>query len=552
MIGAAQFETVCLNPVEQTLALCGLQNIAPKCTHMLRPNYGTNQGKRHYLYMPRLGGWVDPTTLDTSMGAMVGTLNADGTGGSLSYTPEIVSPTMVEGISILYTAANVVVPILSMGFNRALTAGERTALSSLIAPIAAAAGVSAAACSLVTGQEFQQRCLKMKVNTALAGSANDSFILPADGAGTYAYTVDWGNGTREYVTANTAQTKDYDATSTFIVTVYGTYRPYFNDGGDKAKLIGLQIGQRGTDLSNAFYGCGALTTLVGYAGTAAVTNMSSMFYNCAAYNQPLPAAFNTSACTNMYEMFYGCAAYNQVLPAAFDTSAVRNMASMFDSCSAYNQVLPAAFDTSAVTNMASMFYGCAAYNQVLPAAFDTGAVTNMAFMFFGCAAYNQPLPASFNTSAVTDMYYMFYGCSAYNQVLPAAFDTSAVTDMSYMFYGCTLFNQALPAAFDTSAVTDMSAMFSGCTAFKQSLAAFNMAAVATITNMLTNCNINATGTTTNYDDTLIAWAAQDLVNSLTFTATNCKYGGDAVSGGQQARTAIATDDLWTFVDGGHI
>ena len=190
---------------------------------------------------------------------------------------------------------------------------------------------------------------------------------------------------------------DYDATSTFIVKCYGTYRPYFNDGGDKAKLIGLQIGATAhTSMRYAFYGCSALVTMVGYA----------------------------------------------------------------------------------------------------------------------------------NTSAVTSMYAMFGGCTA--------------------------FNQALPASFDTSACTSMSNMFNGCTAFKQSLAAFNIAAVTTITDMLTNCNINDTGTTTNYDNTLIAWAAQDLVDSKTLTATNCKYGGDAGSGGQQARTAIATDDLWTFVDGGHI
>lgn len=356
-------------PVEKLLDLVGMGYLAPSASHMLYPNDPSRSaGNRHYLNIA--GTWVDPTTLDASMGAMVGTLNADGTGGSLSYTPEIVAPTMVEGISILYTASNVVVPILSMGFNRALTAGERTALSGLITPIAVAAGVSVAACSLVTGQEFQQRVLKMKVNTALAGSANDSFVLPADGAGTYAYTVDWGNGTREYVTANTAKTKDYDSTSTFIVSVYGTYRPYFNNGGDKAKLLGLQIGATSHTMANAFYGCSALTSLVGYAGIAAVTNM----------------------------------------------------------------------------------------------------------------AY----------------------------------------------------------------------MFDGCTAFKQSLAAFNMAAATLITDTCAGCNLNAPGTTTNYDNTLIAWAAKDLVNSLTFNAGTSKYGGDAGSGGQQARTAIATNDLWTFVDGGHI
>ena len=301
-------------PVQRVLDLAGLASIASDSTYMSYPaDSSRSSGNRHYLYIG--GSWQDPTTLDASMGAMVGTMTADGTGGSLSYTPEIVAPTTVEAISILYTASNVVVPILSMGFNRALTAGERTSLSSLITPIATAAGVSPASCSLVTGQEFQQRVLKMKVNTALAGSANDTFILPATGSGTYAYTVDWGNGSRAYVTANTAQTKDYNQTSTFIVKVYGTYRPYFNNGGDKAKLIGLQIGATAhTSMLEAFYGCSALATMVGYADTAAVTNMSFMFYGCTAFNQSV-SSFNTAAVTSMVAMFLGCTAFNQSVAA---------------------------------------------------------------------------------------------------------------------------------------------------------------------------------------------------------------------------------------------
>jgi hypothetical protein len=95
-------------------------------------------------------------------------------------------------------------------------------------------------------------------------------------------------------------------------------------------------------------------------------------------------------------------------------------------------------------------------------------------------------------------------------------------------------------------------MFYGATAFEQSLATFNMEMAATITDMCTGCDLNASGTTANYDATLIAWAAQNLVNSRTFNGGTSKYGGDAGSGGQQARAAIATDDLWTFADGGHI
>ena len=481
--------------VSRVLRFRSLSHLARLATYMFQPGHATRStGNRHYLLINNR--WVDPTTLDTSMGAMVGTMTADGTGGSLSYTPEIVAPTTVEAISILYTASNVVVPIFSMGFNRALTTGERIALAGLITPIATAAGVSPAACSLVTGQEYQQRCLKMEVNTALAGSATDTFILPADGAGTYAYTVDWGNGAREYVTANTAQTKDYNQTSTFVVKCYGTYRPYFNNGGDRRKLIGLQIGATNhTTMASAFYGCSALNLLVGYADTAAVTNMSSMFQECYVFNQSV-SNFNTANVTDMSLMFYVCFDFNQ---------SVSN------------------FNTAAVTDMSGMFGSCYDFNQ---------SVSN------------------FNTAAVTSMIGMFYGCVEFNQSV-SNFNTAAVTIMADMFNEDGVFNQSV-SNFNTANVTNMQFMFRNCTAFKQSLATFDMEAVTNPTQMLNNCNINETGTSTNYDDTLIAWAAQDLVNGLNLNATNCKYGGDASSGGQQARTAIATDDSWTFWDGGHI
>ena len=443
MIGAATHLRAMsepLTPIEAVLNSVGLRSIASDALYMFYPADPSRvDGDRDHLYTG--GSWQDPTTLDASMGSMVGTMTADGTGGSLSYTPEIVTPTIVEGISILYTNTNVVVPILSMGFNRALTAGERTSLAGLVSPIATAAGLSPAACSLVTGQEFQQRVLKMRVNTALAGSANDTFILPADGAGTYAYTVDWGNGSREYVTANTPQTKDYDATATFIVKCYGTYRPYFNGAGDKAKLIGLQIGKTiTTTLERAFFGCTALTyaSFVGYAGTSAVTNFTNAWRECTGLTS---------------------------FPA---------------------------LDVSAGTTFHTAWLGC------------TGLTS---------------FPA-LNVSAGTEFYYTWALCT-----------------------GLTSF-----PALNVSAGTDFRGAWAGCTNMKASFAAFNITNATAITDMFVDCNINAAGTTTNYDATLVAWELLNLTNSLTLTATNCKYGDT----GETARTAIAADDLWTFVDGGHI
>jgi len=91
-------------------------------------------------------------------------------------------------------------------------------------------------------------------------------------------------------------------------------------------------------------------------------------------------------------------------------------------------------------------------------------------------------------------------------------------------------------------------MFYNCSSFKQSLATFDMTSVTNVTGMLQGCDINEAGTTTNYDNTLIAWETQDLVDGLSFHGGTSKYS----STGETARDAIINDDSWTFTDGGLI
>ena len=196
------------------------------------------------------------------------------------------------------------------------------------------------------------------------------------------------------------------------------------------------------------------------------------------------------------------------------------------------------------SSMTLAFRGCSNLSGTYLDNPNTAAVTDMSYMFSGCAAFNQSV-ANFNTAAVTTMYAMFNGCSAFNQSV-ANFNTAAVTTMFAMFSGCAAFNQSV-ANFNTAAVTDMSYMFSGCSAFKQSLATFSLASVTDVSNMLLSCNINATGTTTNYDDTLVAWAAADVPNSLNFHGGTSKY---SAATGAAARASLIADDLWTITDGG--
>jgi hypothetical protein len=335
------------------------------------------------------------------------------------------------------------------------------------------------------------------IDTTKAGSANNTFILPTAGSGIYDYYVDWGDGgVEQHVIVNTSQTHVYAAPGTYQISITGTFpRIYFAGAGDRRKLMTIDAWGDivWSSMVYAFNGCSNMQG--NWTDTPNLSNTISLFY-------------------------------------------------MFGSCSVFNYSV-SGWNTSSITTMFGMFAFCTLFNQPVND-FDTSNVLSLSYMFWNCYAFNQPL-FNWDTSSCISMGNMFSGCSAFNQSV-ANFDTSSCTSLSYMFNGCILFNQSL-ASFDTSSVADFSFIVAGCTAFKQSLATFSLASATSLNGMLINCDINAPATSTNYDNTLIAWAAADVPNSLTFHGGNSKY-GDL---GAVARASLIADDLWTITaDGGHI
>ena len=286
-----------------------------------------------------------------------------------------------------------------------------------------------------------------------------------------------------------------------------------------------------------------------------VTDMSGMFENCSAFNQPLEK-WVVSQVTNMEGMFVGCSAFNQPLEK-WDVSKVTNMNSMFDECRSFNQPLEK-WDVSKVTNMGWMFDGCTAFNQPL-GEWDVSKVTNMSVMFANCSAFNQPLE-KWVVSQVTSMRGIFSGCSAFNQPLEK-WDVSKVTNMGWMFDGCTAFNQPLEK-WDVSKVTDMSVMFANCSAFNQKLEKWDVSKVTNMLGMFRDCSafnqplrtwklrtaIGGLSTTAmsavNYSLSLIGWAKQ------TDGASNIPFGENVKrliynDAGREAREKLIARG-WTF------
>ena len=223
----------------------------------------------------------------------------------------------------------------------------------------------------------------------------------------------------------------------------GWYKP--NDDGSNANITKKVVfdasfaNARPTSCCEWFNGCTDLTTIEGieYLNTENVTDMSGMFW--------------------------GCAALTTLDVSHFDTQNVTNMSYMFSDCSALTTLDVSNFNTQNVTNMYYMFSNCSALTTLDVSNFNTQNVTDMSYMFFNCSAITTLDIANFDTKNVTDMSYMFYNCSALKTLDVSNFDTQNVTDMSWMFYN----NSALTTIyasdkFVTTACKEDRNMFTSC------------------------------------------------------------------------------------------
>ncbi|MCB0450083.1 MAG: BspA family leucine-rich repeat surface protein [Confluentibacter sp.] len=266
---------------------------------------------------------------------------------------------------------------------------------------------------------------------------------------------------------------------------------------------------------------------------ASVTNMKQMFYRGTVFNQPLNN-WNVSNVTDMSGMFDGfivAMAFNQPLNN-WNVSKVTNMSSMFRDCDAFNQPLNN-WNVSNVTNMSQMFEHALAFNQDITT-WNVNKVTAMNSMFQETQNFNQNLN-NWDVSNVTNMASMFDRATAFNQPLNN-WNTTKITNLSSMFSGATAFNQPLNN-WNTINVTNMSNMFNQANSFNQSLASFNVTKVTNMSNMLSRSGLSQT----NYDATLIGWAAQTVRNNVNLGALNVNY-----CDGRIARQQLLANNNWTI------
>ena len=194
---------------------------------------------------------------------------------------------------------------------------------------------------------------------------DETITIPTTEGG-YDYFVNWGDG--ETTADHTGDaTHTYTTPGTYTVTIYGEFpRIYFNDAGDKLKILTVeQWGSRSwTSMESAFYGCANLTVPAidapifavsptgGPNGTPGEYFLQNMFRGATSFNQNINH-WDVHYVTHMNSMFRGATSFNQPLDS-WNVSEARDMRRMFQSAIAFDQDL-SNWDVSNVYQIFNMF-----------------------------------------------------------------------------------------------------------------------------------------------------------------------------------------------------
>ncbi|WP_299246484.1 BspA family leucine-rich repeat surface protein [uncultured Aquimarina sp.] len=340
------------------------------------------------------------------------------------------------------------------------------------------------------------------ITTWQTTTADEDITIPTTGAG-YNYIVDWGDGTA--ITSETGNaTHTYTSAGAYEVKIVGDFpRIYFNNTGDKDKI--LEVNQWGTQqwtsMENAFNGC-----------TNLVLN---------ATDTPI-----LSEATNISRMF-------------------RNASSLVDTQDVMNT-----WDVSTITTMERMFANADMFDENI-ASWNVGNVQDFSLMFFGTDNFNQNVN-DWNIGAfvtgVVNIDFMFAETASFNQPLNR-WDITKIDRFDFTFSGAAKFNQDL-SDWDLSNVKRFRSAFSRATAFNQNLGDWDISNVNGMVSMLNDSGMS----TENYDATLKGWATDtsgDLNDGIDDIPTGVRLGARrlkycAVAEGR----AILTNTLnnWQILD----
>ena len=182
-------------------------------------------------------------------------------------------------------------------------------------------------------------------------------------------------------------------------------------------------------------------------GTTQWATMNHAFFVCGGMDVTATDVPDLSACQDISYMFSKCTSLvnGNGSISGWQTANVTDMSDMFSEATAFNQPI-GNWNTENVTNMTRMFYAATSFNQPL-SNWNTQSVTDMGYMFSEATAFNQPL-GNWKTQNVTNMRGMFYLATTFNQRLDS-FKINDIATMQYMLNGCGMSCENLSTTLDS-------------------------------------------------------------------------------------------------------
>ena len=417
-------------------------------------------------------------------------------------------------------------------------------------------------------------------NTTLAGSANDTVVLPLYSAGSYDFYVNWGDGNEDNITSynQSEVTHQYSSTGIYTISITGGITGWqFASAGDDDKITNIsQWGPLTIKNDQAFNGCSVLD--ISTTDSLKLINAPSFIWGSrllAHFNGIKSmtgcdlSSWDISELTNMRGFFFGAGnANNSGLFDAdlsnWDVSSVTGMPYMFTQTQFSNGGSPniSGWDVSSVKDMDNMFSTQRRYNPNAAINFATGFnqpigswdVSNVE-KFTQMFGYNQWFDqdiGNWDLSSATNTDNMFAGSVGGNNYTAfnnggspsiSGWDMSNVTQAGAMFQANSGFNQPI-GSWDVSNISNLGSMFANASGFDQDLGSWDVTSASYMVDFMKGITLS----TANYNSILIGWAPQSVQNGVSVSFGNSKYSAGAAA---TARSTLVGKG-WTITDGGQV
>ncbi|RUA12484.1 MAG: hypothetical protein DSY83_14320 [Flavobacteriia bacterium] len=222
--------------------------------------------------------------------------------------------------------------------------------------------------------------------------ANEQITIGTNDGLTYDYTIDWGDGTVEEITASESPSHAYATAGDHTVAILGQFPQIIMGDHESMAPKLLSVDQWGNIQWESMYGAFALCSNMTYKATdtpdlSQVVDLGYMFYNATAFNGDI-GDWSVGNVTNMAFMFSGASSFNGNI-GAWDVNNVVSMELMFYQATAFNQNI-GGWGIEGLEYVSYMFAGATAFNQDI-SGWDTFSVTDMEGMFAGATSFDQNL-----------------------------------------------------------------------------------------------------------------------------------------------------------------